>query len=52
LSAAVRIRRCVAFKGGATARAGYRLDPEQLFEKAVLETAPVNALPKQFRIPP
>jgi len=42
----------VAFKGGVTAPAGYRLDPERLFEKAVLETAPVDALPKQFRIPP
>jgi hypothetical protein len=42
----------VAFKSGATAPAGYRLDPRRLFEKAVLESAPVGALPKQFRSPP
>jgi hypothetical protein len=42
----------VAFKSGATGRAGYRLDPKRLFEKAVLETAPAGALPRQFRIPP
>jgi len=42
----------VAFKSGTTAPADYRLDPRRSFEKAVLETAPVNALPKQLRIPP
>lgn len=42
----------VTFKSGATARAAYRLDPKRLFEKAMLESAPVDALPKQFRILP
>jgi len=40
------------FKSGVTAPAGYRLDPMRLFEKAVLESAPVGALPKQLRILP
>lgn len=42
----------VSLKGRGSARAHYRLDIERLFERAVLETAPVGALPKQFRIPP
>jgi len=41
----------VAFKGDAAAPARYRLDNERLFEKAVLDTAPVDVLPNQFRIP-
>jgi hypothetical protein len=40
----------VAFRHG-VGRSQRRLDKERRFERALLETAPANSLPEQFRIP-